>query len=64
MSPVACSRRGRPPVNPVAAVPSLHAAFACLVAVFFWYRVRPLFRVVLASYAVAMVFTLVVTGEH
>lgn len=56
--------KGQASVNAVAAVPSLHAAFACLVAVFFWRRWRPALRPLLAVYAIAMVFTLVITGEH
>jgi hypothetical protein len=49
--------------NPVAAVPSLHAAYTLLIAVFLWplaRRVRPL----LAAYPVAMAFALVYTAEH
>lgn len=56
--------KGKTSVNEVAAVPSLHAAFAFLVAVFLWSRVSAKWRPVLALYAVAMVFTLVITGEH
>jgi hypothetical protein len=56
--------KGQASVNAVAAVPSLHAAFACLVAVFFWDRWRPSLRPILGLYAVAMVFSLVITGEH
>jgi membrane-associated phospholipid phosphatase len=57
-------QKGQAAVNLVAAVPSLHAAFAALVAMFLWPRVRPGWRPVLALYAVAMGFTLVATGEH
>jgi membrane-associated phospholipid phosphatase len=55
---------GQASVNQVAAMPSLHAAFAALVAMFLWSRVRPVWRPLLALYAVAMGFTLVATGEH
>jgi membrane-associated phospholipid phosphatase len=51
-------------VNLVAAVPSLHAAFAALVAMFLWRRVSPWLRPVLAVYPLAMGFTLIATGEH
>lgn len=56
--------KGKAGANEVAAVPSLHAAFAFLVAVFLWSRVRRRWRPVLALYAVGMAFTLVITGEH
>lgn len=56
---------GQGAVNLTAAVPSLHAAFAALVAVFFWPRVRNrLGRLLLAVYPLAMAFTLVLSGEH
>ena len=56
---------GQISVNAVAAVPSLHAAFALLVAVFVWPLVRSTWaRWLLAAYPVAMGFTLVYTGEH
>ena len=57
-------QKGQATVNLVAAVPSLHAAFAALVAMFLWPRVRPVWRPLLALYAVAMGFALVATGEH
>ena len=50
--------------NPVAAMPSLHAGAALLVALFFWPSVNALGRVALLAYAVAMAVTLVYTGEH
>lgn len=50
--------------NPVAAIPSLHAGAALLVALFVWSSVGVLARVALAAYAVAMSVTLVYTGEH
>ena len=49
--------------NPVAAVPSLHAAYTLLVTMFLWRwagRARPL----LALYPPAMAFALVYTAEH
>ena len=50
-------------VNKVAAVPSLHAATALLIALFFWPRtVR--WRWLLALYPVAMAVSLVYLGEH
>ena len=50
--------------NPVAAMPSLHAAIPMMLALFFWGTARWWLRVVLASYALAMALTLVYTGEH
>jgi membrane-associated phospholipid phosphatase len=50
--------------NPVAAMPSLHAGSALLVALFAWPSVRPRWRAVLLTYALLMAATLVYTGEH
>lgn len=50
--------------NLVAAVPSLHAGFTMLVALFLWGRVRPRLRPLLLLYPLAMGLTLVATGEH
>jgi hypothetical protein len=50
--------------NPVAALPSLHAALPMLLALFFWGRVRRWVRVLLAVYPPAMAFVLVYGGEH
>ena len=55
---------GQASVNLVAAVPSLHSAFAALVAMFLWGRVRPWLRPLLALYPLAMGLTLIATGEH
>jgi len=55
---------GQAVANPVAAVPSLHAAFTALVAMFLWGRVRPGLRPLLALYPLAMGLTLIATGEH
>jgi membrane-associated phospholipid phosphatase len=50
--------------NPVAAMPSLHAAIPMMLLLFFWSRVRWWLKAVLALYAVSMALTLVYTGEH
>ena len=56
--------QGQQGSNPVAAMPSLHAGSALLVALFLWPSVNSLWRTALAGYAVAMAVTLVYTGEH
>jgi hypothetical protein len=56
-------QRGWEYSNPVAAVPSLHAAYTLLITLFLWRtarRARPL----LALYPLAMAFALVYTAEH
>ena len=50
--------------NPVAAMPSLHAAVPMMLLLFFWPEVRRGTRVVLGLYTVSMALTLVYTGEH
>jgi membrane-associated phospholipid phosphatase len=50
--------------NPVAAVPSLHAAFTMLIAVFLRARLRTRLRELLWLYPAAMGFALVYSGEH
>jgi membrane-associated phospholipid phosphatase len=50
--------------NDVAAMPSLHAAYALLITLFLWARVGPRWRPLLAAYPVAMAFALVYTAEH
>jgi membrane-associated phospholipid phosphatase len=50
--------------NPVAAMPSLHAGSALLIALFCWPMARTLWRAALAGYVVLMALTLVYTGEH
>lgn len=51
--------------NPVAALPSLHAAFSLLVTVTLWpFAKRWWWRAVLVVFPVAMAFTLVYGGEH
>ncbi|MGI8523147.1 MAG: phosphatase PAP2 family protein [Nocardioides sp.] len=51
-------------VNPVAAMPSLHLAFATLAVGFLWRAVRPSRRALLLLYPLAMGFALVYGGEH
>jgi len=55
---------GQAASNAVAAVPSLHAGFTMLVALFLWGRVRPWLRPLLLLYPAAMGLTLIATGEH
>ncbi|HEY0487097.1 MAG TPA: phosphatase PAP2 family protein [Mycobacteriales bacterium] len=50
--------------NQVAAMPSLHSAFAMLVVAFFFTRVSRRWLPVLLLYPLAMTFTLVYAGEH
>jgi membrane-associated phospholipid phosphatase len=50
--------------NPVAAMPSLHTAFALFVVAFFLPAVRRRWWPVLLAYPLAMTFTLVYSGEH
>lgn len=50
--------------NPVAAMPSLHVAYATLAVGFFWWDKTWWQRVLLALYPVAMCFSLVYGGEH
>jgi membrane-associated phospholipid phosphatase len=50
--------------NNVAAMPSLHAAYAMLIALFFWPRAGWRWRIPLVAYALGMGFALVYTGEH
>jgi membrane-associated phospholipid phosphatase len=50
--------------NDVAAVPSLHAAYAMLVALFFWPIASRGWRIVLVGYAIGMGISLVYLGEH
>ena len=56
--------KGSEYANPVAAVPSLHAAFTLLVVLVLWGFARGWGRVLLAGYACAMAFALVYTAEH
>jgi len=50
--------------NPVAAMPSLHTAFATLVAIAIASRMRTRWRWLMVLYPCAMGFTLVYCGEH
>ena len=50
--------------NPVAAMPSLHAAVPALIALFLWHGARWWLRAATCAYAVVMAWTLVYTGEH
>lgn len=50
--------------NPVAAMPSLHMAFATLAVLFFWTSVRRSLRPLLLLYPAMMGFTLLYSGEH
>jgi membrane-associated phospholipid phosphatase len=56
--------RGTRYANLVAAVPSLHAAFTMLIAVFLRSRLRSRLRDLLFLYPLAMAFALVYSGEH
>jgi membrane-associated phospholipid phosphatase len=51
-------------VNPVAAMPSLHTAYATLAAGFFWVGKTWWQKALLAGYPVAMGFALLYGGEH
>jgi hypothetical protein len=55
--------RGWEYANPVAAVPSLHAAYTLLITLFLWRSTR-WGRPLLALYPAAMAFALVYTAEH
>lgn len=50
--------------NQIAAMPSLHSAFALLIVVFFMMRTRKRWWPLLLCYPLAMTFTLVYAGEH
>jgi membrane-associated phospholipid phosphatase len=51
-------------VNPVAAMPSLHTAYATLAAGFFWFGKTWWQKALLACYPLAMGFSLLYGGEH
>lgn len=56
--------KGSQYANPVAAIPSLHAAYTLLITLFLW-RLAPRWgRLLLAAYPWAMAFALVYTAEH
>ena len=50
--------------NTVAAMPSLHAGAAALLAALFWSGQRWAVRLLMSAYAALMAFTLVYAGEH
>jgi len=50
--------------NDIAAIPSLHAAYPLMIALFFWEKSGRLARTVLALYTVIMAIVLVYTAEH
>ena len=56
--------RGVQYANNVAAIPSLHAAYALLFALYLWRLVPRWLRPLLAVYPLAMTWALVYTGEH
>jgi membrane-associated phospholipid phosphatase len=62
--PVQALERSQAYANPVAAMPSLHGAFAVLAVVFFLPRTRHRFWPLLLAYPLLMALTLVSTGEH
>lgn len=65
LDPIArVSALGQGESNPVAAMPSLHAGAALLVALFLWPTVNGWWRSVLLAYAGLMALSLVYTGEH
>lgn len=57
-------QRGETYANPVAAIPSLHAAIPMLILLLSWPYCRRLVRTLLVGYVLAMAFTLVYGGEH
>jgi membrane-associated phospholipid phosphatase len=56
--------KGQRYANDVAAIPSLHAAYALLIALVLWRSVGRPWRVLLAAYPLAMGFALVYSAEH
>ena len=65
LDPIArASAMGQGGSNPVAAMPSLHAGAALLVAGFLWPVVTGWCRAALVTYVALMALTLVYTGEH
>lgn len=56
--------QGQALANPVAAMPSLHAAFSMFLAVFFLPRVPRRWRPLLFAYPLAMMFTVLYCAEH
>ncbi len=56
--------KGQGVVNPVAAMPSLHSAFALFVVLFFILRIRKAWSLVLLAYPLAMGWALMYFSEH
>lgn len=56
--------QGQALANPVAAMPSLHAAFSMFLAVFFFPTVPRRWRPLLFTYPLAMMFTVLYCAEH
>ncbi len=56
--------KGQHYANNVAAMPSLHAGYALLIALYLWRLVPKWSKPLLALYPAAMAFSLVYTGEH
>ncbi|MDQ4037956.1 MAG: phosphatase PAP2 family protein [Actinomycetota bacterium] len=56
--------QGQAKVNLVAALPSLHTAYAVLVLLFFWPVLSRTARILLTVYPLLMGFVLVYSGEH
>ena len=56
--------QGQALANPVAAMPSLHAAFSMFLAVFFLPSVPQRWRPLLLAYPLAMMFTVLYCAEH
>ncbi|HEY2792093.1 MAG TPA: phosphatase PAP2 family protein, partial [Micromonosporaceae bacterium] len=50
--------------NPIAAMPSMHSAYALMIVCFFLPTVRKRWWPLLLAYPLAMTFTLVYSGEH
>lgn len=55
---------GQASVNPVAAIPSLHAAVTLMLAAFLRRRIQARWRPLLAAYVLIMAVTLVYSAEH
>src|SRR5436190_863329 len=56
--------KGQSYANNVAAMPSLHAAYALLITLYLWRLVPRWAHVPLALYPLAMAFALIYSGEH
>jgi len=50
--------------NDVAAIPSLHAAYPVMIAMFFWESLRRVGRAMLILYSASMALALVYSAEH